>query len=80
MVVVAMAPVPAMTDLGEWRVFLRDFSDLALVRIAKDLRQHPEDQDYLQAVLEELRARARVRSGQASGDRRPPEKAREYGA
>lgn len=54
---------PFVTDLGEWRVFLKDLSDVALAHVIHDLRQHPEDEDYLQAVLEELRARAREDEG-----------------
>ena len=65
-----------MTDLGEWRVFLKDLSDVALARVIHDLRGHPEDEDYLQAVLEELRARARVGRDRGSVTVPSPIKAR----
>lgn len=65
-----------MAELEEWRVFIRDFSDLALVRMAKELRQYPEDKPYLDEVLRELgdRDRGSVTMRHARTKRNPSRK------
>lgn len=52
-----------MADLEDWRVFIREMDDLSLARAVRDLRDCPEDKDYLDEVLRELGRRYRRRVG-----------------
>lgn len=53
------------SPLEDWRLFLKDFDDLTLVRVIHDLRGHPDDKDYLYEALRELLDRQRRATSRA---------------
>lgn len=42
----------------EFRKFIEGLDDLALTKVAADLRNYPEDEDYLEEVLWEVARRS----------------------
>lgn len=42
----------------EFRAFIEGLDDVALVKVAKDLRDYPEDEDYLEETLWEIAKRS----------------------
>lgn len=42
----------------EFRAFIEGLDDVALVKVAKDLRHYPEDEDYLEEALWEIAKRS----------------------
>lgn len=47
-----------MPGISEWRHFIIGLDDLALVKVAKDLREYPEDEDFLEEALWEIARRS----------------------
>jgi hypothetical protein len=56
-----MIPKERVDESALTPMFLASLSDLELVMLQHELRQHPEDWQYVQAVLKELGRRQRVR-------------------
>lgn len=44
--------------ISEWREFIVELDDVALVKAAKDLREYPEDEDYFEETLWEIARRS----------------------
>jgi len=50
-----------VSNESQWTWLLKSLSDVSLVELQHQLRQVPEDKEYLEQVLEELSRRSKVK-------------------